>query len=280
GRARCEAHQARRMALELFLLPRGAAASRLPVLVHAAHGHGRDRGARSALPELPPPVAQPRLAPARRRPVPQRPRDRGGGTHVRRGRDRDARRIPGRALVGLVRRAETCSPVIRVGTHLEVGLRRSTCIGQRNEVKRMRRYGLYDMSRGLTLAFAAALAGLGLWGAAQVGTQTAGRLWVAMAVVAGSRLLVALAHHVGTWTKGLRLRLSPSTFVLAFLPVLVVVGWLLIANQPGNGWEEGRIDSWSNSLGILGVMHSVGLWRGVLAFGLGLVLGLALDGVP
>jgi hypothetical protein len=144
----------------------------------------------------------------------------------------------------------------------------------------MRRYGTYDASRGLTLAFAAGLAGLGLWGASQVGTQTTGRFWIAMAVVAGAGLLIALANHVGTWTKGLRLRLSPSTFALAFLPVLVCVGWILIATQPGSGWEEGRLHSWSDSIGILGVVQSVGLWHGVLAFGFGLMLGLSLDGVP
>lgn len=144
----------------------------------------------------------------------------------------------------------------------------------------MRRYGLYDASRGLTLALAAALAGLGFWGAAQIGMQTAGRFWLSMAIVAGTGFLIALATHVGTWTKGLRLRTSPGTFVLAFLPVLICVGWLLVANQPGNGWEEGRLDSWSNSIGILGVVHSLGLWHGVLAFAFGLMLGLSLDGVP
>jgi hypothetical protein len=144
----------------------------------------------------------------------------------------------------------------------------------------MRRYGMYDASRGLTLALAAALAGLGLWGATQIGMQTTGRFWLSMAIVAGAGLLIALANHVGTWTKGLRLRMSPGTFALAFLPVLVCVGWILIANQPGNGWQEGRLDSWSNSIGILGVVHSLGLWHGVLAFAFGLVLGLSLDGVP
>ena len=144
----------------------------------------------------------------------------------------------------------------------------------------MRRYGMYDASRGLTLAVAAALAGLGLWGASQVGTQTTTRFWIAMAVVAGAGLLLALANHVGTWTKGLRLRISPSTFALAFLPVLVCVGWILIATQPGHGWQEGRLDSWSNSIGILGVVHSLGLWHGVLAFAFGLMLGYSLDGVP
>jgi hypothetical protein len=89
-----------------------------------------------------------------------------------------------------------------------------------------------------------------------------------------------LANHVGTWTKGLRLRLSPGTFVLAFLPVLVCAGWILIASQPGTGWQEGRIDSWSNSMGILGAVHAIGSWHGALALGFGLVLGLSLDGVP
>jgi hypothetical protein len=144
----------------------------------------------------------------------------------------------------------------------------------------MRRYGLYDASRGLTLAFAVALAGLGLWGASQVGTQTTGRFWIAMAVVGGAGLLLALANHVGTWTKGLTLRISPGTFAVAFLPALICVGWILIATQPGHGWQEGRLDSWSNSIGILGVVHSLGLWHGVLAFAFGLMLGLSLDGVP
>ena len=115
----------------------------------------------------------------------------------------------------------------------------------------MRSYGMYDASRGLTLAFAAALAGLGLWGATQVGTQTTERFWIAMAIVGAAGLLIALANHVGTWTKGLRMRVSPTTFVLAFLPVLICVGWVLIASQPGNGWQEGRIHSWSDTIGIL-----------------------------
>lgn len=144
----------------------------------------------------------------------------------------------------------------------------------------MRSYGMYDASRGLTLALAAALAGLALWGASEVGTQMTGRFWIAMAIVAAGGLVLALANHVGTWTKGLRMRISPSTFTIAFLPVLVCVGWILVATQPGSGWQEGRLDHWSNSIGILGLVKSIALWHGVLAFGLGLMLGLCFDGVP
>jgi hypothetical protein len=144
----------------------------------------------------------------------------------------------------------------------------------------MRNYGMYDATRGLTLALFVGVAGVALWGAAQVGTTTTGRFWIAMAMVAGAGLALALINQVGTWTKGLRLRLAPGAFVLGFLPVLVCAGWILVATQPGSGWQEGKLDSWSTSIGILGVVHALGLWHGVLAFGLGLMLGLSVDGVP
>jgi hypothetical protein len=144
----------------------------------------------------------------------------------------------------------------------------------------MRRYGLYDLTRGLTTALAAGLAGLLLWTATQVGQQTTVRFWAEMGIVAGAGLVVALAQVLGGWTKGLQLRLSPGTFLLGFGPVLVCVGWILMATQPGTGWHEGRIVSWSHNAGLMGVIHSLGLWHGVLAFGLGLVLGSCLDAVP
>ncbi|HZC31494.1 MAG TPA: hypothetical protein VE261_08245, partial [Gaiellaceae bacterium] len=144
----------------------------------------------------------------------------------------------------------------------------------------MRRYGLYDATRGLTTLTAVGVAGVLLWLATRVGQHTDGRFWAEMGIVAGAGLVLALSQLVGGWTKGLRLRLSPGTFALGFLPVLVVVGWILMASQPGSGWHEGRIVSWSSSIGILGLVHDLGLWNGVLAFGFGLVLGLSFDTVP
>jgi hypothetical protein len=144
----------------------------------------------------------------------------------------------------------------------------------------MRRYGLYDATRGLTLALAAALAGLLLYLATQVGQQSTGRFWGEMGIVAGAGLVLALAPVLGGWSSGLRLRLSPGTFLLGFIPVLVVVGWILTATQPGNGWREGTIVRWSHDLGLMGLIHDLGLWHGVLAFGFGLMLGTTLDAVP
>jgi hypothetical protein len=144
----------------------------------------------------------------------------------------------------------------------------------------MRRYGLYDATRGLTLAIAAGLAGLLLYLATEVGQQSTIRFWEEMGLVAAAGLVLALAPVLGGWTSGLRLRLSPGTFVLGFLPVLVAVGWILMATQPANGWHEGTMVSWSHDLGLFGVIHYLGLWHGVLAFGFWLVLGTCLDAVP
>ena len=144
----------------------------------------------------------------------------------------------------------------------------------------LRRYGLYDATRGLTTLAAAGGAGVLLWVATLVGQQTDGRFWAEMGIVAGGGLVIALSQVIGGWTKGLRLRVSPSTFLLAFLPVLIVVGWILMASQPGHGWYEGTFVSWSRNAGILGLVHDLALWHGVLAFGFGLVLGLSFDTVP
>ncbi|MHB8470774.1 MAG: hypothetical protein ACYDCH_13630, partial [Gaiellaceae bacterium] len=107
-----------------------------------------------------------------------------------------------------------------------------------------------------------------------------GRFWAETGIVAGAGLVLALPQIVGSWTSGLRLRLSPGTFLLGFVPVLVCAGWILAAGQPGNGWLGTTLSRWSGDAGLLGLVHALALWHGVLAFGLGFVLGLTLDGVP
>ena len=144
----------------------------------------------------------------------------------------------------------------------------------------MRRYGLYDATRGLATALSAGLAGVLLWLATLVGVQAVDRFWESMGIVAAAGLVVALSQVVGGWTKGHGVRVSPGTFLLAFVPVLVCVGWILVATQPGSGWHEGTVVRWSHQLGVFGLVHSLGLWHGVLAFGFGLMLGMTLDTVP
>jgi hypothetical protein len=144
----------------------------------------------------------------------------------------------------------------------------------------MRRYGLYDATRGLTTLAAAGAAGVLLWAATLVGQRTDGRFWAEMGIVAGAGLVMAISQVIGGWTKGLRLRMSAGTFFIAFIPALIVVGWILMASQPGHGWHEGTIVSWSKNANLLGLIHDLALWHGVLAFGFGLVLGMSFDTVP
>jgi hypothetical protein len=130
------------------------------------------------------------------------------------------------------------------------------------------------------MALAAGIAGLLLYVAAQVGQQSTGRFWEEMGLVAAAGLVLALAPVLGSWTSGLNLRLSRGTLLLGLLPTIVIVGWILLATQPGNGWHEGTFVSWSHDLSLMGIVQPLALWHGVLAFGFGLVLGSSLDAVP
>ena len=144
----------------------------------------------------------------------------------------------------------------------------------------MRRYGLYDTTRGLTTVAAVGGAGVLLWVATLVGQQTDARFWAEMGIVAGAGLALAVSQLIGGWTKGLRMRVSPGTFAIAFLPTLIVVGWILMATQPTRGWYQGTFARWTSDIGMTGLVHDLALSHGVLAFGFGLVLGLSFDTVP
>jgi hypothetical protein len=134
-----------------------------------------------------------------------------------------------------------------------------------------------DFHRGFVTLLGAGIAGFLLWVATQVGQQSTGRFWAEMGIVAGAGLVMAASQLAGGWTKFGRPRLSLGVFLLGFLPVLVCTGWILLATQPGHGWQEGRLVSWSHSLGIFGAVHALGLWHGVFAFGFGLVFGFCFD---
>ncbi len=62
--------------------------------------------------------------------------------------------------------------------------------------------------------------------------------------------------------------------------MLIVVGWIMMASQPHNGWYQTTFHRWTSDIGMLGLVHDLALWHGVLAFGFGLVLGMSFDTVP
>ncbi|MFL5964806.1 MAG: hypothetical protein ACJ757_18175 [Gaiellaceae bacterium] len=126
---------------------------------------------------------------------------------------------------------------------------------------------------GATLA-GAAVAGVLLWAAAHIGRHSTGGYWAAYGVVAGAGLVFALSQLRG------RRGNPPVMLALAFLPVLIAAGWVLVGMQPHGDWLRTHVLAWSGDLGIRNVVEHVGVWLGVLAFGIGYTLGLSLEPAP
>jgi hypothetical protein len=131
--------------------------------------------------------------------------------------------------------------------------------------------------RALATLLGAAVAGLLIWLATQVGTGTTGEYWATYGLVAAAGLTMALSQLVGGWTKWGGVRLSPLVFLLAFVPVLVVGGWILLAQQPHPSTWSTHVTSWSRDISVLGLVHDLGNMLAPIAFGIGLVLGFVLD---
>lgn len=130
------------------------------------------------------------------------------------------------------------------------------------------------VTRGLSTVAGAALAGILLWFATQLGTETAGEYWSTYGLVAAAGLALALSQILGGWTKWGWPRLSTGVFVLGFLPVLIAGGWVLLARQPADFFNT---SNWSRDLGIFGVVGDLGELLSAIAFGIGLTLGLCFD---
>jgi hypothetical protein len=121
-----------------------------------------------------------------------------------------------------------------------------------------------------TLA-AAAAGGVLLWLAAQFDRGTTGGYWAMLGVIAGCGLLLGLAQLRGTGGN------PPAMFLVAFVPVLVCAGWVLLFGQPDSNWFRNHIRAWSGDIDIRGVVNDVSTFVGVLAFGIGLVFAAVLE---
>jgi hypothetical protein len=128
------------------------------------------------------------------------------------------------------------------------------------------------MTRAFSTLVGAALAGGLLWVAAQMDRDTTGGYWALMGILAGAGLALAIARlpDVGMRT------IVPSfpTFAFAFLPALVAAGWVIVATQPHGNWFRRHVLSWTGDIGITRVVRDLEPFAIVLAFGVGVVLGL------
>jgi hypothetical protein len=133
---------------------------------------------------------------------------------------------------------------------------------------------MYRASRAVATLAAVGIAGVLLWAATYFERGETYGYWAAYGIVAAAGLVVALAQIRG------RSGNPPLMFLLAFLPTLIAAGWVLVAMQPHGNWFRDHVLMWSGNIGIKDLVHDLGTWLGVLAFGIGYTLGLVLEPAP
>ena len=146
-----------------------------------------------------------------------------------------------------------------------------------DERRERRRWGGPPLVRALFTLAGAAAAGFLVWLASLFELTDTQEFWAAMGLVAAAGLVLGLSQLFGGWTKWGMPVLSPGVFFLAFVPAALAVGWILLATQPEGGWQQERLASWSDDVGILGFVQDMGLFGPALALGLGVLLAFSFD---
>lgn len=142
---------------------------------------------------------------------------------------------------------------------------------------------MFGVRKATMLVLGAGVAGLLIWVATQVmGTQigSAGEYWAVMALLAAAGFVLAAVHMLGRAGGGMVPHESPTAFLLGFLPVLVVGGFVVWYGQPSGGVLVGDTHSFANTIGVDGLVSDLTRLLPVIPFGIGLVLGLTFDAVP
>src|SRR4051812_22149229 len=136
---------------------------------------------------------------------------------------------------------------------------------------------MYGLTRGAVTLLGVAIAGFLIWLATQINDSSRGGYWAVYGIVAAAGLTMAVSQLLGGWTKWGLPRLSANVFLLAFIPTLIVAGWVVVGHQPHPNWARNHVLNWSSDIGILGVVRDLAEYVAVLAFGIGLVFGFSFD---
>src|SRR5919197_6541470 len=103
---------------------------------------------------------------------------------------------------------------------------------------------MYGLTRATMTLIAAGVAGLLIWIATQV-TDGNGGYWLSYGLVAAAGLVMALSQLLGGWTKWGWPRISGNVFLWAFVPIAIVVLWIVFFHQPHGNWFRDHIRDWS-----------------------------------
>jgi hypothetical protein len=138
-------------------------------------------------------------------------------------------------------------------------------------------WGSPPVVRGLITLLGVAGAGFLVWLATQFNLGDTGEFWAAMGILAAAGVVLGLSQLIGGWTKWGAPTISPSVFLLAFLPTLIAVGGILVATRPTDTDEGDQVAGWIRDIGLGGVAEDLILFQGVLAFALGIVFAFTFD---
>jgi hypothetical protein len=136
---------------------------------------------------------------------------------------------------------------------------------------------MYGLTRASSTLIAAGVAGLVIWIATTINGHSTGGYWAVVGLLAGAGLVMALSQLLGGWTKWGVPRLSATVFLMAFIPVLIAAGWVVVAHQPHGNWARHHVLSWSSGIHIRDFVDDLTNYVSVLAFGIGLVFGYSFD---
>jgi len=126
-------------------------------------------------------------------------------------------------------------------------------------------------NRALTTLVAAAAAGFLLWYVPHFDRWSTSGYWGVMALMAVAGVLIGASQLHGRDGNPI------ASFLIAFLPVLVAAGWVILAAQPRGSWVRDHVLSWSGDLAIDHAVRNLAEHVAVLAFGLGLVFGVTFE---
>jgi hypothetical protein len=136
---------------------------------------------------------------------------------------------------------------------------------------------MYHTTRATMTLLGAAAAGLLIWIATRLNDHTTGGYWAVYGLIAAAGLTMALAQLFGGWTKWGWPTVSVAVLLLAFLPVLIAGGWIVLAHQPNSNWFRNHVLAWSGDIHIRSFVRDVSEYGSVIAFAIGLTFGFTFD---
>ena len=112
---------------------------------------------------------------------------------------------------------------------------------------------MYGLTRATLTLLGAGVAGFLIWLGSRIAgdSPSGGEFWAFAGLAAAAGLVMALSQLLGGWTKWGWPRVSGNVFLFAFLPTLIVGGWIVASGEPSGYWLGDHIRNWSNDIGRL-----------------------------